>query len=275
MVDIPPVTAWSLIRTVFLNGWGAVVGGLWSLLGVLDYLDSHVVPKHPDFKPVWDQIYRLPSFTWQTWVVMLTVGLLVLGLHGAYKFARDYRSRFEKLVEHKLIFEIDLRNTKVRVEQHKTNSPVRIFLQLQLRFDNRDVYPTAFKQLTFALERYGIKDVRPGAKIFTFWSIYQIRSNGVPIKKDQFEGMMIQGRRLTPWYMIDVMIGIEDPDQIRNAEDLDVTDFIEVTMESSGYQKPLKAKLHPHWKAAVTNEGTDQIIVTGVPSIAKDFQRVD
>lgn len=249
-----------------------MTGGLMTVLGILDVLDVHVVPRHPAFKVIWDQFYVLPTFTWQTWVSMTSVVFLVLALHGAYCYALDYQRRFERLIEHKLVFEIDLRHTKIQVTQ--TKSALRIFLDLQLRFENKDSPPLSMKGLNITLHRLGIKDVRPAADISTLLGILRISSNGVPIKTSDFEGMTVQGP-LTPFYMIDAMIAIEGDEHIKSAEDLDVTDFLRVSMQSSGYQPEFTARLHPDWKAALKGRGTSQIIVTGASFISEDYRRID
>lgn len=243
-----------------------------TVLGILDVLDVHVVPRHPAFKVIWDEFYVLPTFTWQTWVSVTSVVLLVLGLHGAYCYALDYRRRFERLIEHKLTFEIDLRNTKIQVAQSK--SALRIFFDLQLRFEIKDGPPLSMKGLNITLHRLGIKDVRPAADISTLLGIIRISSNDAPIKTSDFEGMTVQAP-LTPFYMINAVIAIEGDEHIKSAEDLDDDDFLLVSMQSSGYQPEFTARLHPDWKAALTGRGTSQIIVKGASFIPEDSRRID
>lgn len=90
MFNIPPVTVWAVLRAAFFNKWVALVTFLFAIIGVLDFVDSHVAPKLPSFKASWDRYYVLPHFTWQTWVMLACVALFIVGLHGAYSYARNY-----------------------------------------------------------------------------------------------------------------------------------------------------------------------------------------
>lgn len=88
MVNIAPVTIWALIRVVFLNKWMALVTTLFTVVGILDFVDTHVAPKSESFKATWARYYVLPHWRWQTWVMVALVAVFVAGLRGTYVFAR-------------------------------------------------------------------------------------------------------------------------------------------------------------------------------------------
>lgn len=182
------------------------------------------------------------------------------------------KGQLEELTKHKLIFEIDQRHTVIRVQQ--TENAIRIFANIQLRFENKDIYPLSVKGIEISLHRHGIEDVREASDVFTLFAILRLSSNGAPINKDELENMMVQERRVTPFYLIETMLAIED-EQIKAATDLDVTDYLRITLHSSGHQPAFVAYLHPYWTAALGNEGTNQSVVTGARSITKDYRRLD
>ncbi len=191
----------------------------------------------------------------------------------------ECEQRFDRLTEYKLIFEIDLRNTRVRVEESRPNQgephSIRIMANIQLRFENRDIYPLSMKGLDITLHRLGVVDGLPRAEIFTFLAILRITSNGIQINKRDFEGMMIQERRLTSFYLVEAMIAIENDEEIERSKDLDVVHFLRVSMKAGGYQPEFAAHLHPHWPEALEEGGTDQVFVTKAPVINKDYRRFD
>jgi hypothetical protein len=69
------------------------------------------------------------------------------------------------------------------------------------------------------------------------------------------------------------LLGVES-DEINNAADLTVGDYLLLTMQSSGYQPVFQARLHPHWEAALMETGTDQITVGGALANPKDYRRL-
>jgi hypothetical protein len=87
---IKPVSRWGLIRAAFLNKWVAVVTVLSGIIGILDFVDIHVVPKIPTLKPTWDRFYVLPHLRWYVWFAIILTGLFLAGLEGAYRFAKHY-----------------------------------------------------------------------------------------------------------------------------------------------------------------------------------------
>jgi hypothetical protein len=180
------------------------------------------------------------------------------------KELQQLKTELDELTKHRLVFEIDERTTKISV--HETNSTLRIFATIGIRFNNKDAHPDSMKQIKLTLHR-------GGKEIFTLWALLRISSNGVQIGKESFEGMMIQDHRLTPLYELEFMLGIED-DRIKKASDFTYNDFLRVSMQAGGHQPVLSANLHPYWDAALRPEGTDQVTITGAPTIERDIRRL-
>jgi hypothetical protein len=181
------------------------------------------------------------------------------------------QSQLAELTRDKLVFEIDGENTTIRVNEagsEQSGLVIRIWLDVQLRFENLDEHSTSMKRLNFTLHR-------GGSEIFAWLSVAQYSSNGIPINKKDIEGMMIQGNRLTPWYSVRAALTVAD-NQIVHATDLrDGRDYIALTMYAGGYQPPFTARLIPHWSAALEPNGTKQMSVTGALYIEKDYRRFD
>ena len=90
MVNIQPVSIWGLLRAAFLNKWVALVTALFGIVGILDFIDVHVVPNIPATKPWWDRHYVLPRLEWEVWAMLALTALFLAGLRGAYVFAQRY-----------------------------------------------------------------------------------------------------------------------------------------------------------------------------------------
>lgn len=171
---------------------------------------------------------------------------------------------------HKLIFEIDARKTTVRVEQ--TNSALRIWLNLQLRFENKDIHPLAVKDIRVGVYRRGVQDRLASRDVTVRFGVLRVSSNGVEMRKDILEGLSVAGREVSQLYMLETVIAIEADDEIATAEDFEVNDCLRVIMKSSGDQPDFKNDILPSWRAA-KGQASDSIIVIG-PSIEKDWYRL-
>ena len=117
-------------------------------------------------------------------------------------------------------------------------------------------------------------DVRPAADIFAWFGIIRITSDGVDIDKKTFDRMRIAGRDVTPLYLVEFVLGIED-ELVKTAQDIDAVHYLQITVDVSGYHSPLKAKLIPYWEQAKEEGCTKQITVTGAKTIDQDFSRID
>ncbi|SRR6266404_1406305 len=270
--EIPIVTILSLLRTVFWNRWSAFVNGLLAIIGALDIIDTHLAPKHPEFKAIWDRFYALPRFTWQTSVVLASVSFALLSLRGAYQFALDYRKRFERMIKHKLIFEIDERSTTVELVENQDKSPsLGIRAKIRLRFENKDLHPMSMKRLNLTLHE--LQANKQPREFFTTIS-FRYSMDGTEIKRDDFEGMMVQDRRLTPFYLVDAFMLIDD-ENIKSANDLTGIHFLRLTMDAGEYQSPFRADLFLGWKHALETGGTALTITMNAPAIRMDYRRIE
>jgi hypothetical protein len=253
------------------------MNGLLALIGVLDVIDIHVAPKYPTFKTVWDRFYVLPPFTWRTWVVLLALVITGLSLRGAYKFALDYRKRFEDLTQHKLFFEIDERETRIElVEKPDKDLSVGIRARIKLRFENKDIHPMSMKRLDLTLMEMVANNPRRDCSTVVSFQ-YHGTGAGYPteIKGDEFEGMMIQGRRLTPWYLIDSLMLVTDDEKIKKADDLSSgLYFLRLSMDAGEYQAGFKADLFLSWDAAAKPDGTTLTMTLNAPSVRRDYRRI-
>lgn len=180
------------------------------------------------------------------------------------------KDRCTELTRDRLVFEIDGENTFIRLEQHGSDQAgllVRIWVHIQLRFENLDERPISMKKLDLTLHR-------GASEVFAWLSIARYSMNGIPIPKGDIEGMMVQGNRLTPWYLIEAALTVAD-DQVVHATDLDVGHSLTLTMYAGGYQPPFEARFHPNWSQALEPQGTKLICVTGATYIDRDFRRFD
>ncbi len=87
------VNRWQVVRAVFWHPWARLVGAAWAVFGVLDVFDSRFVaslPQTSGFRRLWDQVFILPSLSWQTWLTGLSVIVAIVAVHGAYRFALMY-----------------------------------------------------------------------------------------------------------------------------------------------------------------------------------------
>jgi hypothetical protein len=57
---------------------------------------------------------------------------------------------------------------------------------------------------------------------------FRYSMNGTEIKRDDFEGMMIQGRRLTPFYLVEATMPVDDAD-VKSSSDLTGLHFLRLT----------------------------------------------
>jgi len=265
---LPRPTVKELLKAVFWNRWGTVVGSLLAVIGITDLIDAHFAARFGStFKAFWDRYYVLPSFGWRTWVTIVAVGLLIVAVHGAYLYAISYYRRFEKLIEHNLVFEIDQRwksGTKVMVE--KTGRAMRIYLALELRFENRGDAPRYMKTIKVALHRRGDADA-----VWTWFTLLSVTNNGNQIDVYDFEPMRVDGHQLTDFYLVRFMLSTPDDETI----ELDANYFLRFSMEASDFQSVATADLNPYWDEALREGGTNQIsIITDAKLIPEDYNRI-
>ena len=193
--------------------------------------------------------------------------------------ANSLQSELNELKKHKLTFEVDQRGaslTKIRTDQDRDGSVVRIMLDLQLRFDNKDTAPIFMRGLHASFHQEGILNVKPARDVSTRFAILQATSNGSPVDAKYFrDGMQISGRQVTDFYVVKMLLAIEDDEDIRGVAGLQALDYLKVTMRAGGHQPDLVAKLVPYWTGAASPEGTTQILIFGVETLERDYRRLD
>ena len=178
------------------------------------------------------------------------------------------KSQLEELKKHKLIFEIDARASQFFL-QERPDKRVVVLAGIRLHFVNKDVHPWSMMSLDLSLH-----DLQEGVDIFTLWSA-RYSSNGVEIEREQFEGMLVQAGRTTPFYLFEPIMIIHD-DRIQTASDLlKGLHCLRLTMEANNNQPPLTANLLLSWEEAMKEEGAYLTIVLGAPSIGRVNQRLD
>ena len=260
---LPRPTARQLLKAVFWNRWGAIVGTILGVFGVLDFIDAHFAPRFPEaLKTVWGAYYVLPSFGWRTWLVIVAAGLTVVAIHSAYVFAMGYSKRYEDLTKNKVIFELDEVSTRVFV----IRDPGLITAKLKLRFQNKEPHDEHLRTL-----RLSLHDYRQGGEILTW--IVEDRYFGLngPIEmeilRQGFEGMSIQAKRLTPWYIARITIDVMQEEKIRIPERLTDSHYLMVTMDVTN-QEPFKTRIFVNWEKADNKNGVP-ILSIGAPAIRR------
>jgi hypothetical protein len=210
-----------------------------------------------------------------------TIGLIFLGhlVLSPRSLDRDsgqtivnLEGQFKRLTEHKLVFEVDERKTRVNLyEPDGQLVRLAIAAKIALRFENKDIHPISMKRLNVTLHK--LQPEQPAKDIdTTITFIYS--SSGTRIKDDDFEGMMIQGRTLTPFYLVEAILVIDD-DEVKKADDLEAgLHFLRVTMDAGGYQPPFFGDLFLSWKHALEERGTSLTITFNAPAIREDHRRI-
>jgi hypothetical protein len=263
---LPRPTATQILKAVFWNRWGAIVGAILAIFGVLDFIDAHFAPRFPAaLKAAWGTYYVLPSFEWRTWITIISLALLVVAIHGAYVFALGYSKRWEESTKYKVKFRIDEVSTRVFVQQSSEEIAV-ITAKIKHQFENEDTHPWTMKQLHLTLhKRDGEDNLIPPKKskeIYThvLSDQYMHGSNLSEIPRDQFEGMLIQDGRVTPWYIAVIMLM-----HTGEIADLRRDYFLRLSMDASN-QQPFEANMFVDWAEASRDNGAS-VISFGAPAI--------
>jgi hypothetical protein len=137
--------------------------------------------------------------------------------------------------------------------------PPMIIVKVALRFENRDTSQWTVKGFDVALCQQGGKD------IFGYMTkAYSL--DGQEIDQATFETMLIQAGVTTRFYLLDVVLHVRD-ERIKTAADLDVRNFVKVTLRSNVNQSPVEAKLHVVWETALTDKGAMPIFIRDVPTV--------
>lgn len=118
----------------------------------------------------------------------------------------------------------------------------------------------------------GLHQMFPPKELSTFITERYIL-DGTEIAKDSFEGMMVQERRLTPWYVIEAFMTIND-DEIKSTSDLEWNHYLKVAMNAGGYQSTFAGYLFASWKHALSDKGVGVNFVANAPSVTTDFRHI-
>lgn len=256
--QLPRPTAKQILKAVFWNRWVAIVGAVLGIFGILDFVDAHFAPRFPtSIKDIWSAYYVLPSFGWRTWLVIISLALLVVAVHGAYVYAKSYSEQYQQLTKNKVIFELDEITTRVFVRE----DPPLITAWLKLRFQNKEQADEHIKTLRMALYDYST-----GKEVFS-WIIDDryYGANEVEIPRDAFEGMLIQAKRLTPWYFCHISIDVASSENFKLPKDLTETHHLQVIMTATN-QEEFKTRIFVNWEKAQKPTGT-AIRSIGAPAI--------
>ena len=85
---------------------------------------------------------------------------------------------------------------------------------------------------------------------------------------------MIQGRRLTPWYLVHSLVLVSDDEKIKRADDLSSgVYFLRLSMDAGEYQADFNADLFVSWDAAAKPDGTTLTMTVNAPSVRRDYRR--
>ena len=259
MSELPRPTSKAILKAVFWNRWGAVVGTILAIVGFLDFVDGHFAPRFPEgLKNLWTSLYVLPSFTWRSWITIIAVALLIVAIHGAYSFAMGYSKRYEELTKNKVIFEFDEIGTRVFI----TQDPTKITARLKLRFHNKEPSDEHVRNMRLSLHHLVTGEIGT-------WIIDDryFGPNEVEIPRDGFEGMLIQGKRLTPWYFCLISLDLMQGEDTRIPEDLTGAHYLKATMTATN-QVPYSTRIFVNWEKACNKNGT-AILSYGAPAIRR------
>jgi hypothetical protein len=219
---LPRPTTSALLKAVFWDKWVGVVTLLWGIYGFLDWLDGKSdVWFSSTVKAAWDEAYRLPPMTWQTWVMVGLAIITFISLHGAYRYASNFSRRYEDITKHKITFEVDEGQSEISFKDVVT-------AKIVLRFENTDIHQWSMKKLDFTLHEVAAKNTRE------FFTMYRLvyRLNDIAIPSNQFEGMMLEGGELTPYYEVNVFLSIVDKD-FKGFENTEGFHLLRIQMDAS------------------------------------------
>lgn len=118
----------------------------------------------------------------------------------------------------------------------------------------------------------GLHQMWPPKEISTYITQRYVL-DGVEIARDSFEGMMVQERRLTPWYVVEAFMTIND-DEVNSPANLEWNHYLKVTMSAGGHQSSFEGYLFASWERALSDEGVGINFVANAPSVARDYRYI-
>lgn len=242
--SLPPATVRALLHAVFFRWQAWAVTGVWSLWGVLTAIDSQSSRMPEALKVVWNAYYKLPSFGWQTWLIIFLIILTLTALQGSYSFARGYSRRYEEETSHRIIPYV----------QHDSNARLDTWMQMPavhaviaLKFENIHSDEVALKKITLRIcERLdrGVWELPirgSDPKVLYQSAVQSWSSDDPPIV---IEGFRIKARHITgqPYFLISDQMAFPDyPGQITSSKH-----FLRLTVEAVA-QKPYMVDIEVDW----------------------------
>jgi hypothetical protein len=159
--------------------------------------------------------------------------------------------RYEELTKYKIEFKVDEVSSRV-FTQATSKDTVLIQAKIKLQFENKDIYPWSMKELKVTLHK--LEPQLPEITTYVVNDEYMDGSDKQSIPRDQFEGMLIQGGRVTPWYTYWIWLVVGSDEEIKKPEDLTGDHFLRLSMQASN-QNELHSKIFPDWAKATKDNG--------------------
>jgi hypothetical protein len=211
---------------------------------------------------VWIALYAPDGDTarkalWLSFIICLFV--------AAYRiWATEHRRFLEEKAKHerhKVIFELDEISTRVFI----TTDPALITARLKLRFHNKEIYDEYLK--TIKLTLHNLIDGEIMTWIFDDQYFGFNGSDEVEIPRDGFEGMLIQGKRLTPWYLCAITIHPASDEKLQIPGGLTGAHYLAATIDVTN-QELYQTHIFVDWEKACNKNGT-AVLSYGAPAIRR------
>jgi hypothetical protein len=204
-----------------------------------------------------------------TWIyVSILLGFVLCACYLAWRDVKrkenESASQLKGLTRYKLKFKINEVSSRIFVKVPSIDLPV-IEAKIKLQFENEDIHPWTMKGLRLTLHK--LEPPEP-QEIYTFVleDEYMHSSNKQPIPRDEFEGMLIQGGRVTPWYTCRIsLVTVASEKTVTKPEDLTDAHFLQLSMDASN-QEPFIANMFVKWSDAATSSGAP-VLSYGAPVI--------
>jgi hypothetical protein len=168
--------------------------------------------------------------------------------------------RYEEVTKHKIKFKIDEVVSRVFV-QVPLDGLIKIVAKIRLQFENEDVHDWTMKRLNLTLH-----SLEPEPKeIYTFVisDEYLHSSNSQSIPREQFEGMLIQSGRVTPFYMCIITLQTATKG-LNRPEDLKRHYILRLSMDASN-QEAFSTNIYVDWAEAAQPNGAGLLSI-GAPA---------
>lgn len=166
--------------------------------------------------------------------------------------------KYAQLTKNKVIFELDEIGTRVFI----TQDPTVIRARLKLRFHNKEPYDEHVRSMRLSLHHLASGEIGTWIIDDRYYGL-----DGTEIPREGFEGMLIQGKRLTPWYFCVISIDLMQGENTRIPEDLTGAHCLSVTMAATN-QEPYESQIFLNWEKACDKNGT-AILSYGAPAIRR------